>query len=76
LEPSKHLIERNTSNPNVLTSSILNSTSTNVGEDVVPQLFTLEKCSLFSHIRGEITLKIYCTSFDDVVLKLLDKQQQ
>jgi hypothetical protein len=54
----------------------LNSTSTNAGEDVVPQLFTLEKCSLFSHIRGEITLKIYCTSFDDVILKLLDKQQQ
>ncbi|VAI62936.1 unnamed protein product [Triticum turgidum subsp. durum] len=29
------------------------------GEPVVPQLFTLEKRSLFSHIRGEITLKIY-----------------
>uniref|UniRef100_A0ACD5YW56 Uncharacterized protein n=1 Tax=Avena sativa TaxID=4498 RepID=A0ACD5YW56_AVESA len=31
------------------------------GEPVVPQLFTLEKRSLFSHIRGEITLKIYRT---------------
>nr|QSQ68566.1 FT-interacting protein 3 [Puya raimondii] len=29
------------------------------GEDAVPQLFPLEKRSLFSHIRGEISLKIY-----------------
>ncbi|KAG6533615.1 FT-interacting protein 3-like [Zingiber officinale] len=29
------------------------------GEQAVPQIFPLEKRSLFSHIRGEITLKIY-----------------
>uniref|UniRef100_A0A0E0GET4 C2 domain-containing protein n=1 Tax=Oryza nivara TaxID=4536 RepID=A0A0E0GET4_ORYNI len=39
------------------------------GEEVVPQLFTLEKRSLFSHIRGEITLKIYRTNSGEVVVK-------
>ncbi|TKW42241.1 hypothetical protein SEVIR_1G371100v4 [Setaria viridis] len=39
------------------------------GEEVVPQLFTLEKRSLFSHIRGEITLKIYRINSGDVVVK-------
>ncbi|KAJ4775619.1 C2 calcium/lipid-binding plant phosphoribosyltransferase family protein [Rhynchospora pubera] len=29
------------------------------GEESVPQLFTLEKRGLFSHIRGEISLKMY-----------------
>ncbi|PKA60620.1 C2 and GRAM domain-containing protein [Apostasia shenzhenica] len=32
------------------------------GEEAVPQLFSLEKRSLFSHIRGELSLKIYRTS--------------
>ncbi|KAM0941962.1 putative C2 domain, phosphoribosyltransferase, C2 domain superfamily [Dioscorea sansibarensis] len=35
------------------------------GEDAVPQLFTLEKRSLFSHIRGEISLKIYRITGED-----------
>ncbi|PWZ20216.1 FT-interacting protein 1 [Zea mays] len=39
------------------------------GEEAVPQLFTLEKRSLFSHIRGEITLKIYRVNSGDVVVK-------
>ncbi|KAL5207332.1 hypothetical protein ABZP36_031767 [Zizania latifolia] len=39
------------------------------GEEAVPQLFTLEKRSLFSHIRGEITLKIYRTNSGDMVVK-------
>ncbi|XP_062221568.1 FT-interacting protein 3-like [Phragmites australis] len=39
------------------------------GEEAVPQLFTLEKRSLFSHIRGEITLKIYRINSGDVVVK-------
>ncbi|KAL6635348.1 hypothetical protein ACP70R_028019 [Stipagrostis hirtigluma subsp. patula] len=39
------------------------------GEEAVPQLFTLEKRSLFSHIRGEITLKIYRTNSGDVAVK-------
>ncbi|XP_008796405.2 FT-interacting protein 3 [Phoenix dactylifera] len=34
------------------------------GEEAVPQLFTLEKRSLFSHIRGDISLKIYRTTGD------------
>jgi hypothetical protein len=34
----------------------------------VPQLFTLDKRSLFSHIHGEITVKIYRTSSGDVAL--------
>ncbi|GJM87340.1 hypothetical protein PR202_ga03283 [Eleusine coracana subsp. coracana] len=55
------------------------------GEEAVPQLFTLEKRSLFSHIRGEITLKIYRvnnngspSSGGDVVVKSKppEKQQQ
>ena len=29
------------------------------GEESVPQLFTLDKRSYFSHIRGDITLKVY-----------------
>ncbi|XP_030532836.2 FT-interacting protein 3 [Rhodamnia argentea] len=35
------------------------------GEEVV-QLFTLDKRSLFSHIRGEITLKLYLSTREEV----------
>lgn len=34
------------------------------GEEALPQLFPLERRSLFSHIRGEISLKIYRTAID------------
>jgi hypothetical protein len=46
-----------------------NSTSTNARKDAVPQLFTLDKRSLFSHIHGEIAVKIYRTSSSDVALR-------
>ncbi|MQL81318.1 hypothetical protein Taro_013774 [Colocasia esculenta] len=36
------------------------------GEEPVPQLFSLEKRSLFSHIRGEISLKIYRGHANDI----------
>ena len=33
------------------------------------QLYTLDKKSLFSHIRGEISLKLYLSSREDVEIK-------
>ncbi|GAV74158.1 C2 domain-containing protein/PRT_C domain-containing protein [Cephalotus follicularis] len=36
------------------------------GEEVIPHLYTLDKRSLFSHIRGEITLKLYVSTRDKV----------
>ncbi|KQK01338.1 FT-interacting protein 1 [Brachypodium distachyon] len=53
------------------------------GEEAVTQLFTLEKRSLFSHIRGEITLKVYRIgggggggSGDNVVAKASASKQE
>ncbi|KAM1795510.1 hypothetical protein ACFX11_035849 [Malus domestica] len=40
----------------------------NIGKEgeEVPQLFTLDKRSLFSHIRGEISLKLYLSTREEV----------
>ncbi|OMO90524.1 C2 calcium-dependent membrane targeting [Corchorus capsularis] len=41
------------------------------GEET-PQMYTLDKRSLFSHIRGEITLKLYVSSREHVKVKVKD----
>lgn len=40
------------------------------GEEM-PQLYTLDKRSLFSHVRGEITLKLYLSTREEVVKQVV-----